>query len=74
MRTKVVNGFVWLLVTSKAKEIWSSGTFEMFILEDDGTYTPIELYGDIEYALECGLPIGVEVGRLVDIIKQLTND
>jgi len=72
MRTKVVNGFVWLLVTSKAKEIWSSGTFEMFILEDDGTCTPIELYGDIEYAHESGLPIGIEVGRLVDIINQLT--
>ena len=73
MRTKVVNGFVWLIVSHKAKEIWSSGTFEMFILEDDGTYTPIELYGDIEYAHESGLPIGVEVGRLVDIIKQLTQ-
>ena len=74
MRTKVVNGFVWLLVTSKAKEIWSSGTFEMFILNDDGTESAVELYGDIEYAHESGLPIGVEVGRLVDIIKQLTHD
>lgn len=74
MRTKVINGFVWLLVTSKAKEIWSSGTFEMFILNDDGTESAVELYGDIEYAHESGLPIGVEVGRLVDIIKQLTND
>jgi hypothetical protein len=73
MRTKVVNGFVWLLVTSKAKEIWSSGTFEMFILNDDGTESAVELYGDIEYANENGLPIGVEVGSLVDIIKQLTQ-
>ena len=73
MRTKVINGFVWLLVTSKAKEIWSSGTFEMFILEDDGIYPPIELYGDIEYAHENGYDIGIEVGRLVDIIKQLTD-
>lgn len=73
MRTKVVNGFVWLIVTSKAKEIWSSGTFEMFILNDDGTESAVEMIGDIEYAHEWGLPIGIEVGRLVDIIKQLTQ-
>jgi hypothetical protein len=71
MTTKVVDGFVWLIVSHKAKEVWSSGTFEMFILNDDGTESVVESYDDIEDAHECGLPIGIEVGRLEDIIKQL---
>ena len=73
MRTKVIDGFVWLIVSHKAKEIWASGTFELFILNDDGTESAVGLYSDIDYAHENGLLIGIEVGRLVDIIKQLTQ-
>lgn len=72
MNTRIIRGVVYLLVTHKAKEIFSSGTFEMYILYSDDTESVIEMYGDIEYAHENGIDIGIEVGNLVDIIKQLT--
>lgn len=72
MNTRIIRGVVYLLVTHKAKEIFSSGTFDMYILYSDDTESVIEMYGDIEYAHENGIDIGIEVGNLVDIIKQLT--
>lgn len=74
MKTIVIRGIVWLIVSHKAKEIFSSGTFELYLLYPGDTESLVELYGDIEYAHENGIDIGIEVGRLVDIIKQLTND
>jgi hypothetical protein len=71
MNTKVIRGVVWLIVSHKAKEIFSSGTFEMHILYPGDTPSLIEMHGDIEYAHENGIDIGIEVGNLVDIIKQL---
>jgi len=73
MKTKVIRGIVWLIVSHKAKEIFSSGTFDMYILYG-GLYEEalVEMYGDIEYAQENGIDIGIEVDSLVDIIKQLT--
>ena len=71
MKTRVIRGVVYLLVTHKAKEIFSSGTFEMYILYSDDTESVIEMIGDIEYAHENGIDIGIEVGALTDIIKQL---
>jgi hypothetical protein len=70
MTTQVINGVVYLLVTEKAKEIFSSGTFELFLLYEQDTDF-VEMYGDIEYAHENGINIGIVVGNLVDIIKQL---
>ena len=72
MKTKVIRGVVWLIVSHKAKEIFSSGTFELYLLYPDGTESLVEMIGDIEYAQENGIDIGIEVGSLVDIIKQLT--
>lgn len=68
--TKVINGFVWLIVTDKAKEIYSSGTFELYALYPDpeGTESLIECESDIEDALEDGLDIGIEVGRLEGLV------
>ena len=74
MKTIVIRGIVWLIVSHKAKEIFSSGTFELYLLYPGDTESLVELYGDIEYAHENGIDIGIEVGKLVDIIKQLTND
>jgi hypothetical protein len=74
MKTTVIRGVVWLIVSDKAKEIFSSGTFELYLLYPGDTESLVELYGDIEYAHENGIDIGIEVGKLVDIIKQLTND
>jgi hypothetical protein len=72
MKTTVIRGVVWLIVSHKAKEIFSSGTFEMYLLYPGDTESLVEMYGDIEYAHENGIDIGIEVGKLVDIIKQLT--
>lgn len=68
--TKVINGFVWLIVTDKAKEIYSSGTFELYALypDPDGTESLIEFRSDIDSAIECGFDIGIEVGKLEDLI------
>ena len=72
MKTKVIRGFVWLIFSHKAKSIFESCTFEMYLLYPDGTESLVEMIGDIEYAQENGIDIGIEVGSLVDIIKQLT--
>lgn len=59
---KTADGFVWLLVTEKAKDIWNSGLFSLFILYEDDSESFIEEYEDLDNALANGLSIGVEVG------------
>lgn len=58
------DGFVWLLVTEKAKEIFNNGLFSLFVLYDDDSESLIEEFEDLNKALENGLSIGVEVGHL----------
>ena len=58
------DGFVWLLVTEKAKEVFNSGLFSLFVLYDDDSEALIEEFGDLDKALENGLSIGIEVGHL----------
>lgn len=58
------DGFVWLLVTEKAKEIFNSGLFSLFVLYDDDSEALIEEFEDLDKALENGLSIGIEVGHL----------
>lgn len=58
------DGFVWLLVTDKAKDIWDSGLFELYILNEDDSESLIEEFIDLCIALEQGLSIGIEVGQL----------
>lgn len=58
------DGFVWLLVTEKAKEIFNSGLFSLFVLYDDDRESLIEEFEDLNKALENGLSIGIEVGHL----------
>jgi hypothetical protein len=60
------NGFVWLAVTNKAKEVFQSGLFEVYKLHDDGSESLCESYADINDALEFGLELAIEVGRLTD--------
>ena len=64
MKTKVVQGFVWLLVTNKAKEIYLNGLFELYILHDDESESLVEGFTQLSEALENGLDIGIEVGKL----------
>jgi len=61
---KIIDGFVWLIVTDSAKELWSSGALTIYRLYDDGTESRIESYDDINDALENGEDIGVEIGSL----------
>jgi hypothetical protein len=62
--TKLVNNFLFLVVTERAKEIFSSGTFDLYVLHNDDSESLVESYADINDALECGLSIGIEVGEI----------
>lgn len=71
MNTKIVNGFVWLLVTNKAKEIYQSGNFALYVLHNDNSESLIESYAQINDAQECGLEIGIEVELFNNLKNQL---
>lgn len=62
------DGFVWLTVTEKAKEIFNSGLFDLFILNEDDSESLIEDseegYARLDEALANGLSIGIEVGHI----------
>jgi hypothetical protein len=64
--TKIVDGFIWLLVTNKAKEVFNSGLFSLYVLYDDNGEGQAESLDDINEALANGLDIGIEVGHLND--------
>jgi uncharacterized protein (TIGR02145 family) len=65
-KIKVVEDFVWLLITDKAKEVYQSGLFDgaIYVLYDDGSEDACETYEDLLIALENGLDIGIEVGHV----------
>jgi hypothetical protein len=67
MDIRIIDGFVWLIVTHKAREIWEADLFELFIIYDDGSEASVYGYG-IDAALEIvqkhGLEIGIEVGYI----------
>lgn len=61
---KIVNDFIWLVVTDKAKEIFNADLFQIYTLHDDGTESLIETFEDFNEALENGLDIGIAVGHI----------
>ena len=67
MDIRIIDGFVWLIVTHKAREVWDADLFELFIIYDDGSEASVYGYG-IDTALEIvqkhGLEIGIEVGYI----------
>ena len=67
------DGFVWLIVTDSAKELWSSGALTIYRLYDDGTEARIESYDDINAALENGEDIGVEIAPLQSLIASYNH-
>jgi len=69
MKTKLVNDFIWLIVTEKSKEIYLSEMFELYILHDDNTETLIEDFMQLNLALEDGEDIGIEIGYIADILN-----
>lgn len=58
------NGFVWLLVTDKAKEVFASGLFEVYCLYSDESEALIETDKALNEALENGNDIGIEGGAI----------
>jgi hypothetical protein len=63
MTTKTMkDGFVYLVVTDKAKEIYTSGIFELYALYEDDSESLIESHEQLNEALEQGLDIGISVG------------
>lgn len=56
------DGFVWLVVTEKAKEVYASGLFELYVLYEDESEALAESLDQINQALENGLNIGIQVG------------
>ena len=59
-----VDGFIWLGVTAKAWEVFKTGLFDVFVLNDDGSESEVEDLFDIEDAMTNHLKIGIEVGYL----------
>lgn len=61
---KVINDFVWLLITEKAKEVFASGLFEVYRLYDDGTEKLCESFEDINEAMRARNDLAIEVGKI----------
>lgn len=62
LKIKIVDGFVWFVVTDKAKEVFESGLFEMYALYDDGSEGLIASKEALSLALGVGLDVAVEGG------------
>ena len=58
------DNFVFLDVTEKAKEIFQSGLFDLYVIHYDNSESLVEKYADINDAQESGLSIVIEVGQL----------
>jgi hypothetical protein len=62
MEFKIVNGFVWFLVTNKAKEVHESNLFELYVLYKDGTESSVHDFETIDEAIAVALHNGLEIG------------
>lgn len=62
------DGFVWLIVTDSAKELWSSGALTIYRLYHDGTEALILDFRELQDALAAGNDIGVEIGWLWKLV------
>ena len=63
---KIIDGFVWFIVTDKARELWETNLFELFIVFDDGSEASVYGYG-IDKAIEMaknGVEIAIEGGYI----------
>ena len=61
---KVVDGFVWQIITHKAKEVFASGLFDVYRLNFNDSESLCESYADINDGLEVGMEFAIEVGHL----------
>jgi hypothetical protein len=62
MEIKIIHGFVWLVVTNQAKEVFNTGLFELYVVFKDGTESSVHDFGSIENAIEFALSKGLEIG------------
>jgi hypothetical protein len=71
------DGFVWLIVTDSAKELFSSGALAIYEIFDDSE-AQILTREHLDKALEWGNEIGVEIASLPALINsyqyQFNND
>lgn len=58
------DNFVWKIVNEKAKEVYNSGLFDLYVLYDDDSESLILNDIELNKYLEQGLDIGIEVGFL----------
>jgi hypothetical protein len=59
---KTTDNFIFLDVTEKAKEVYNSGLFELYAIENNEVETVLLSIVDVNHALEKGHLIGIEVG------------
>ena len=62
MDIKIIDGFVWLIVTRQAKEVFDSGLFELYVIFKDGSENSVHGFGSIDDAIEFALSKGLEIG------------
>ena len=62
MKITKQDNFVWKIVTNKAKEIFSSGLFDLYTLHEDDSESIIDTMEELNKTLEKGLDVGIEVG------------
>ena len=78
MAIKINDGFVWLLVTDKAKDVYMLGLFDVYALWEDGSETLIEKAEDLMLCLRDGVEVGIEVGHIpsevTDALKTIRID
>lgn len=67
MTTTTEDGFVYLIVNDKAKEIFSSGVFELYGLYANGSESLIESEEHLSNVIADGCEIGIEIGFKEDI-------
>ena len=70
MTTTTSDGFVYLIVNDKAKEILSSGLFELYGLYANGTESLVESEEHLSNIIADGCEIGIEIGFVSDILNQ----
>jgi len=70
MTTTTNDGFVYLIVNEKAKEIFNYGIFELYGLYANGTESLIESEEHLSNVIADGCEIGIEIGFVNDILNQ----
>ena len=66
---RVIDDFVWLIVTDKVSSIYASRILELYTLHNDGSESSIESWKDLQDSLDARLDIAIEVGHIVPYIE-----